>query len=300
VQRVVDVRRDPLTGTEVVFAPERALRPELPTNLHHRPTIVESCPFCPGNEKETAAEVDSEGRYGRDPDTPGWQVRVFANRYPAFDAHDVLVFSPQHNQELGDLTDAQVALCLAVAARRLRKFRALEGVEAVMFIINEGRGAGASLEHPHGQLVGLPVAPAALVAEMPGSDGRCKVCLSVELERRGPRVVHDEGAFAFAPWASAWPYQTIIAPPHLDPFEHSGSHVLYDVGRALRRVLCALRKATDGAPYNVVVHSGTGHWHVHVIPRIPVLGGIELGSGVRINYLDPDDGAEQLRTHVPV
>lgn len=294
------MRRDPLTGVEVVFAPERALRPDLPTSTRERPKTVETCPFCPGNEKETAAEVDSEGRYGRDPDTPGWQVRVFANRYPAFEAHDVIVFSPLHNQEMADLTDPQVALCLAVAARRLRKFRVLPGVEAVMFIVNEGRGAGASLEHPHGQLFGLPVTPAALLAELPARDGRCKVCQIVESERGGPRVVHDEAAFAYTPWASAWPYGVVITPPHLDPFEHSGMHVLFDVGRALRRVLIAVRGATGGAPYNVVVHSGMGHWHVHVIPRIPVLGGIELGSGVRINYLDPDDAAEQLRAHLPV
>jgi UDPglucose--hexose-1-phosphate uridylyltransferase len=296
---VVDVRRDPLAGVEVVFAPERALRPDLATTRRDRVVDVDSCPFCPGHEKETAAEVDSEGRFGSAPGTPGWQARVFANKYPAFAAHDVLVFSPKHTDEMADLTDPQVAVCLAVAARRLRTFRYQQGIASVMFIVNEGHGAGASLEHPHGQLVGLPVPPPALVAEMPGPDGACKVCLSLDSERQGPRMIIAEGATAYSPWASGWPYEVLVAPPHLDPFEHSGSHVLFDVGRALRRVLIALRTATDGAPYNLIVHSGMGHWHVHVLPRIPVLGGIELGSGVRINYVDPDEAAATLRTHLP-
>ena len=261
--------------------------------------LRDGCPFCPGREAETPAEVDSEGHAGRQPDRPGWQVRVFANKYPAFQRHEVLVFAPDHDAEMADLTDTQAALCLAVAARRLRSFATDPYVTAVMFVVNEGRGAGASLEHPHGQLLGLPVAPPVLAVERPGADDRCKVCGCVEAERRGPRLLVDEGATAFAPYASAWPFEVLVAPPHLDPFERAGTHVLLDVGRALRRVLVAVREVTDGAPYNLVVHSGMGHWHVHVIPRIAVWGGVELGAGVRINTVDPDDAAARLRAALP-
>ena len=226
-------------------------------------------------------------------------MRVFGNKYPAFDRHEILVFAPEHDAEMADLTDTQVALCLAVAARRLRQFRKDPYVKAVMFIVNEGPGAGTSLDHPHGQLLGLPVAPPALVAEMPGPDGRCKVCHVVERERSSPRALVDEGAVAFTPYASSWPYEVVVAPPHLDPFENAGSHVLYDVGRALRRVLLAIRAATEGVPYNLLVHSGVGHWHVHVVPRLQVWGGVELGAGLRINPIDPDVAAAELRAVLP-
>jgi UDPglucose--hexose-1-phosphate uridylyltransferase len=296
---VTEVRRDPLTGVEVVIAPERALRPQIPVAYGDRGSLAQDCPFCPGHEAETPAEVDSEGPPGRVPDTADWQVRVFANRYPAFERHEVLVFAPEHDAEMADLTDTQVALCLAVAGRRLGAFREDPDVAAVMFIVNEGPGAGASLEHPHGQLLGLPVAPTALRAEAPDTDGgACKVCAAVETERSGPRVVLDEGATAYCPWASAWPYEVVIAPPHLDPFEHSSPLVLYDVARVLRRLLLALRDVTGGAPYNLVVHSGMGHWHVHVVPRTIVVGGMELGSDLRVNHVDPDDAAAALRAAV--
>ncbi len=296
---MVEVRRDGLTGVEVIVVPGRADRPDPPSGAETRPHAQSGCPFCPGHEAETPAEVDSEGRPGREPDSAGWQVRVFGNKYPAFDRHEVLVFAPEHDAEMADLTDAQVGLCLAVAARRLREFRADPDVAAVMFIVNEGRGAGASLDHPHGQLLGLPVSPPALTAEMPGPDGRCKVCEAVEAEREGPRLIFDEGATAYTPYASGWPFEVLVAPPHLDPFEQSGSHVLFDVGRALRRVLLALREATGGSPYNLVVHSGVGHWHVHVVPRLTVWGGVELGADVRVNTVDPDDAAERLRAVLP-
>lgn len=296
---MVEVRTDVLSGVDVVVAPARALRPHIPSTYVDRLPQREGCPFCPGHEAETPAEVDSEGRPGRQPDTEGWQVRVFHNKFPAFDRHEVLVFGPTHDHEMADLTDTQVALCLAVAGRRLRVFGESDDVAAVMFVVNEGPGAGASLEHPHGQLLGLPVPPRELVAEMPDADGRCKVCASVESERRGPRMILDEGAATFAPWASGWPYEVLVAPPHLDPFELAGPQVLLDVGRALRRVLLALRRATGGAPYNLVVHSGMGHWHVHVVPRTVVWGATELGAGVRINEVDPDVAADQLRAALP-
>ncbi len=296
---MVDVRRDVLTGASVIVVPGRAERPAAPVvPLNPRTSRAEGCPFCPGHEAETPAEVDSEGPPGRRPDQAGWQVRVFANRYPALNRHEVLVFAPEHDAELADLTDPQAALCLAVAARRLRAFRADEGVAAVMFVVNEGASSGASLDHPHGQLLGLPVTPPALVAEQPDGDG-CKVCRAVEAERAGPRLLLDEGATAYAPWASAWPYELVVAPPHLDPFERSGAQVLYDVGRALRRSLAAVRAVTGGAAYNLVVHSGIGHWHVHVVPRVTVPGGIELGAGITVNPVDPDEAAVALRAALP-
>src|SRR5919107_4544718 len=193
---VSQLRLDPLTGRWIAISVERAERPNA---FNTRTLSVEddparSCPFCPGHEELTPPALET---YGPDGD---WRVRVMPNRYPAFEGtqpmvvthlgpvftqapaggvHEVLVFTPDHAQQYADLTDAQTGLVMGAIRDRIAAHSAIAGLRYSQFIVNYGREAGASLEHPHGQLLAIPFVPRSLADELAGFarfQGSCLLC----------------------------------------------------------------------------------------------------------------------------
>jgi len=197
-------------------------------------------------------------------------VRVVPNLYPAFDRQEVVVHSPRHVRTFAELSDDEVA---AVAQAWTARMGAEPGY--VHACINEGRAAGSSLPHSHSQLVWLDGAPPEVAREQ----GR-RPELADELvvaERGGLRAaVHPEGRL---------PYETMVFG---EPFELEAALFL------LREVITRLR-ATEGAvPWNAWLHAGT-HPHLEIVPRLTVLAGVELGAGIYVNTVAPEDAAAALR-----
>jgi UDPglucose--hexose-1-phosphate uridylyltransferase len=187
-------------------------------------------------------------------------VRVVPNLYPAFERQEVVIHSPEHVRSFGDLDDEQVALVA----------QAWEQRGAGFVLINEGRLAGASLPHSHSQLVWTDVPDEAL-ARLP------ELLEPLEVARRGGVVaaVHPFGA---------GPYECLIG----------GDESLGD-GLILLRDLVRRLRAIEGArPWNAWLHPGPP-WHIHFVPRLTALAGIELGAGIYVNVLPPERAAEQLR-----
>jgi UDPglucose--hexose-1-phosphate uridylyltransferase len=248
---------DPLTGRRVVYAPGRSDRPGawLPEIEPATEEELERCPFCGGREDRTPPETLRIG----DP----WRVRVVPNLYPAFERQEVVVHSPEHLRSFADLGDAQVE---AVA-------EAWEERGAGFAMINEGRLAGASLPHTHSQLVWTEV-PQEDVSRLP------ELLREHPLQRRGGVVsaVHPVGAS---------PYESLIA-------AEDGGGRLAD-GLLLLRDLVTRLQAVEGLrPWNAWLHPGPP-WHLHFLPRLTALAGVELGAGIYVNVMPPERAAERLR-----
>jgi UDPglucose--hexose-1-phosphate uridylyltransferase len=329
---VTELRFNPLLSRWVTVAGERASRPSdfVPRRLPVEFEPLRPCPFCPGNEGATPPALESYGPRG------SWQVRVVPNLYPAFAGsgplrptdlgplhrsapatgiHEVLVLSPHHRLSWADLSDAQAGLVMAAIRDRVEDHAHQQGVEYTQVIVNHGREAGASIEHPHGQLLGIPFVPGELEEELEnfaahaarpeegaGRPGLLQAIVHEELRREERIVVDDDKVVVFSPYWSASPYELLIAPKrpatHLD---RAAPGDLAATGRALRDVLSRLRALLGDIAYNLVFHTAPHRadvefcWHVHVLPKTATSAGFEQGTGVRINVVPPERATQQLR-----
>ncbi len=320
------LRLDPLTGRWVAVSTDRAKRPAafLPRNpAADSPEGSQSCPFCPGNEEATPPALETYGPSG------AWLIRVLPNLYPAFDGdapfvvthlgpvfteapasgiHEVLVLSPDHSAGWGSIPEDHAGLVMAAIRDRIDEHAATPGLRYSQAIVNHGKEAGASLEHPHAQLLGLPFVPRELADEQAGFArfaGGCLLCTAIGAEERvGYRVVNaTEHAVIMCPFWSGAPFEMLIVPRAHGAHLHNASPGdVAGVGRAVREAVGRLESVLGEVGYNLVFHSapyrvsGTFHWHVHVIPKLTTRAGFELGTGVLINIISPEMAAEELRS----
>jgi UDPglucose--hexose-1-phosphate uridylyltransferase len=275
----------------VAVAPGRSGRPGAEQPEIGPPTEeeLESCPFCEGREDQTPPEVLALPVGEREPDTPGWSVRVVPNKYPAFQRQEVVVHSPQHRRSIAELGAEQLEL--VAEAWRLRAAAAENEGKTIFACVNEGRAAGASLLHSHSQLVWLDTEPPVPKAERGET---CRLCRYLELERaEGIRVVEERDRLVLlCPYASRSAYECLIAPVEHEEYAFPSPLL----GSALELAAEALRRlaATEGhRPMNLWLHEA-GHWHLELLPRLSVFASLELGAGHYINTLAPERAAEAL------
>jgi UDPglucose--hexose-1-phosphate uridylyltransferase len=226
--------------------------------------------------------------------------------------HEVIVLSPDHQNSWSMLSDEQTTVVMTAIRDRIEEHSSIPGLRYSQAIVNAGREAGASIEHPHGQLLGMSFVPRELVEEQAGFArfaGRCLLCTTVDAEENvNHRVVYaDERVLVICPFWSGAPYEMLVIPrahgPHL---HHSPQADIVAVGKALKVALGSLRDVVGDVAYNLVFHSAPYrapepyHWHVHVVPKITTVAGFELGTGVLINIVNPEQAAEELVVRVPV
>ncbi len=322
---VTELRLDPLSGRWAAIRPQRADRPAAFVDRMAWPTEQRStCPFC----KEHA---DDEQVLAETTDGGNWTSRVVANRYPAFDTdepfvvfnkgpvfteataggtHEVVVFCPDHDKSFSELDDHEVADVMALLKERLTAHAATKNLRYTQVIINAGREAGASVEHPHGQLLGISFVPRDL-AEEQGQFSRfvagCVLCVALDAESASGRrtILDTPHALVVAPYWSSVPYEMLLLPrSHGTHVHHEDQDVLTGVGLAIRDALAALKRTVGNVAYNVVLHSAPYnhgepfHWHVHLWPKATTRAGFEMGTGVSINVMPPELAAEQLRANL--
>ncbi len=298
-----ELRRDPVSGRLVVLAPGRGHRPGAPQGLREpvTPAELESCPFCEGREGRTPPETLALAPAERAPDTAGWSVRVVPNLYPAFRRQEVVVHSPRHARSLGELSPNELALVAEAWSARARVAER-DGFAYLHTLVNEGRAAGASLDHSHSQLVPLEQEPPEPARDRVGrrSTLECELCALLRGEREaGLRIVAErDGIVALCPPAGRLPYELLIAPARhvAEPWGDERLAVALQVLGEAWRGLFALE---GSRPVNAWLHAapfgGDGHWHLESVPRLSVLAGIELGAGIYVNTLAPEEAAAALR-----
>ena len=307
-----ELRRDELSGRWVLLAPGRAARPHAfsvrPSDARDAPG---DCPFCPGNERETPPEVFRTGE--GTPDTPGWQVRVVPNLYPfvggedpgpgATGAHEVVIISPGHDRTLARMAEDEAVMTLTVMRDRVRHHLA-DGRAYVQAAVNHGPAAGASIDHPHAQVIALDFVPPAVegTLERVNAAGDDLVAAAAAgAAGRGLAVVEGP-APAWCPEAASAPYEMRVAHRSTRArFDEATDAEIAVVARATREALRRLDGVLGHAAYNLVVHTappgppGFFHWYVEVRPRVAVVAGFELGTGVYVNVVAPEDAAAALR-----
>jgi len=305
------LRHDALHDTWVVIAPERGRRPQ-DVHLQAVPDPRTLCPFCPGNEPQTPPEILATGRApGASPDRPPWRVRVFPNRYPAVTdddgRHEVIVFSPGHDRDLATLATGEIAEVLMVLQARVAALEPVPGLGAVIFFVNAGAGAGASLSHPHGQLLATPAVPAVLRTEVAAGrhwraqHQRCLLCDLAAAAGEGRLVAAERDALSWTPYASRFAWEVVLQPRrHQARFAAASGDVLAAVAGQLNATCRALRAVAGDPAYNLVLHTAPVgvedfHWHLELLPRLAPLAGFETGTGFHINPVAPESAASDLR-----
>jgi UDPglucose--hexose-1-phosphate uridylyltransferase len=344
-----ELRHDPLTDRWVVISPERAGRPrDVPQSDKSKLTF---CPFCPGNEDKTPTPeifaVLENGSTRRDTVDPeqirsDWRLRVIPNKFTAlrledplrrrgdglydkvggFGAHEIVVEGRDHQCEIDSLPLEQVILILNILKLRMTDLEKDPRFRYLSVFKNKGNNAGASLEHPHFQLIGLPITPSEVARELRCSmehyleKDRCLICdiLLQEMEK-GERIIDgDESFVVLSPYAARFSGEIFIAP---SPDEHSHSFPETDIRKIeklaviLQRTLLRLKRKYNDPPYNIALHTAPFfnrktdsngesikqdfHWHIHIFPRIHNIAGFELSNDCYINTYSPEAVAETLR-----
>ena len=279
----------------MVIAPGRRTRPGALGKVT-RLADAASCPFCEGHEGMTPPETLALDRPpGAPPDSPGWTVRVVPNKYPAIPGQEVAVHGGTHAVSLAEVDPHVLTRTLDAWAAR-RDHHQAQGATWVLACINEGPGAGASLEHSHSQIVPFPDPPPVIELEADATGGeRCALCDVLEAEQ-GRVVAERAGLAAFCPSWSRVPYELWIASGDHQASVTPGSGLaglLHDMVVRLRTVL------GEELAWNAVLHEATAggdfHWHVELLPRLTVPASLELGTGLWLNVVDPDVAAGELR-----
>jgi len=326
-----ELRQNMATREWVIISTERAKRPEefiqpARERVDARPPWAENCPFCPGNE-----EVDLEQM--RLPATGDWLARVVRNRYPAlreegerdrrFEGlncaiagvgyHEVVVESRAHNTCPALESLEEIERTLLAFQMRGRPMFDDQRIEHVVYFKNHGLTAGASLAHPHAQLLGLPVVPYSVRARVEEARryfddyGMCVHCrMREEEERQGVRIVIATEHFsAFVPYAAFSPFHLWIIPRrHASSFLEATPEEIRDLAVVMRSLLRKLYFGLNDPDYNYVIRSAPEHsqgaeflhWYVAIVPRVNRVAGFELGSGMFINTSLPEDSAAFLRS----
>jgi UDPglucose--hexose-1-phosphate uridylyltransferase len=336
-----ELRHDPIQKRWVIIASERSLRPDDFPRIEE-PAPGGFCPFCEGNEGKTPPEIAAFRPNGSAPNQPGWQVRVVPNKFPAlriegeldrkgfgvFDrmngvgAHEVIIETPIHDLGMADAPVEHTAQVIRMYRERLVDLLRDPRFKYVLIFKNHGPAAGASLAHPHTQLIATPVTPLTLSGELTSAKEhyqvkeRCLFCDIVEQELdAGERVVRASAEFvAFAPFAARFPFEILLAPRHHShSFAEISDSSIYELAEALKEVLLRMKKCLNDPPYNFLIHTIPNvtaapartaywdtievdfHWHIEIIPRLTRIAGFEWGTGFYINPTAPEEAAKYLR-----
>ena len=323
------MRLNPLTGRWVTIVTERA---ERPSDFAPRTRQVENdpdrpCPFCPGRDDATPPALETVDAGGH------WKMRVVPNLYPAFEGeasfvvhhlgpvhvaaeaggiHEVFVYTPDHDGSLDRLSDDDAAEFMRALQRRLEEHAAAPGIRYTQVIVNHGREAGASLVHPHAQILGLPFVPGEILEEeraFARFAGGCVICTTIEAElAAGERVVFaNDDVACITPFWSGAPFELLLMPRrHELHLQHADPASVDAMGRAIRDAVAHLEAAIGDVAFNIGFHtaphehSGEYHWHVHLWPNLVTQAGFERGTGVMINVTTPERAAAMLRAvHTP-
>lgn len=328
-----ELRKDPIVGRWVIIATERGKRSNDYRPVGPAPGMEPRfCAFCPGNEDKTPPEILAYRPEGSRPNTPGWTVRVIANKFPALrvegglnregegiydkmngvGAHEVFIETPDHKQTLATLAAKQVEDVLWSFRDRILDLKKDKRFRFILLFKNYGEAAGASVEHGHSQLIAMPIVPQNVLDELKGAKEyynfkeRCIFCDIVrqELTSKVRLVSENEHYVCIAPYAARFPFETWILPTrHQAAFEDIEDGSLGPLARALRGTLARLRRLLDRPHYNFLIHTSPCresrlehyHWHVEIFPKLAHVAGFEWGTGFYIITTPPEEAAQHLR-----
>ncbi|MBA7646115.1 Galactose-1-phosphate uridylyltransferase [subsurface metagenome] len=335
-----ELRKDPILGNWVIISPERGKRPQSFTRPQRLVKKKKVCPLCSGNENLTPPEIYALRPKRSKPNTRGWKVRVVPNKFPALDrekelvgerlgmfdvmsgfgTHEVIIETPKHNKNLKNQSIKELSKVLKTFQHRIKELYKDKRLRYCLVFKNEGWEAGASLQHPHSQLIATPVIPKRIREELVGSKNyfkrkrRCIYCDILSQERKSKkRIVYENKEYiVFCPFASRFPFEVWLLPKrhNADFCSRTTKKNIPLLADALKATMQKLASTLNNPQYNYVIHAipnpisrhGYGknigrnfHWHIEIIPRLTRVAGFEWGADFYINPIAPEAAAHTLR-----
>ncbi|MDP3710557.1 MAG: galactose-1-phosphate uridylyltransferase [bacterium] len=325
-----ELRRDIVSGEWVVVATGRAKRPDdfakAKKQILKQP--AEGCPF---------EILQPEPLVVYSKNSEGWWVQVVNNKYPAFSQshsakhacpkitkngpyewmegvgyHEVVV-SRDHERNIAKMSDEEVELIIRSFQDRFLAIKKDSCAQYVSVFQNHGLGAGASIAHPHLQIVAVPVIPPDVGQSLEGSKNyfhqnkECVHCVVIkyELHDKSRIVYENEHFLVVTPFASKSAFEIRIFPKKHSPhFEGISIEERFALANSLRTGLAKLHKGLKNPDYNFFLHTSPVnndsenshyHWHIEIIPKTAVWAGFEIGTGIEISTIAPEIAAEFLR-----
>lgn len=324
------LRKDLVSGTWVVFSTRRRERPDFSKNKEDRtetPEQLSKCPFCKENiasqEKDTLIYANNAG---------DWSLKVFPNKFPAFSSevkdlnkreigpfeimdgagyHEVLV-TRDHFKDIADLEVIQTAEIIDAFRERYIDLMNKRHIKYISIFKNYGRSAGASVNHPHCQIIAMPVIDPDVYRSLVGSESyymahrECVHCVMIEWEKENKeRIIYENEEFiVVCPFVSRVSFETRIYPKkHLSYFERITDEQKLMLAEAMKYCLGKLKKNLGDPSYNMFLHTSPCdgqaydhyHWHFEIFPKTNTWAGLELSTGIEVCSVLPEEGAKILR-----
>jgi len=329
---MAELRRDPIAGRWVIVDTDHPNKPE---EFEHEPHGWRGgiCPFCYGNESQTPPEIEAIRDPSTSPNTPGWQVRVVPNKFPALQiegdldrrgvgiydmsngigAHEVIIETPYHHKDMPDLLNEEIEKIISMCCRRALDLIKDKRFQYIMLFKNYGPAAGASLEHPHTQIIALPMAPKSVAEEIRGAQNyfgyreRCIFCdiIRQETQEKERIILENKYFLSFCPFVSRFPFEVWIIPKkHNGYFCHMPPEEIPALAVILKETIARVKKVFANPAYNFIVHSSpingdSGvegyHWHLELMPKLTRVAGFEWGTGFYLVSTPPELAAKYLR-----
>ncbi len=262
-----------------------------------------------------------------------WQIRVVPNKFPAlipnaqpvshqygiymsmdgFGVHEVVIHSPEHITNISNLNYEQIKILTDVYIDRIKDISNDRRIESVIIMLNQGKDAGASIEHSHSQIFALPLIPPVLEKEIHGTrryykqSGKCATCAIIDFElKEGKRVVYKNKCFlVIQPYASRNPFETWIVPlKHYPNFESISNNEVEAFADCLKRVVDFFYYELNEPSYNYYIHTGPlhladvnfhYHWNFELIPKFSIKAGFEIATGIDICITTPEHTADFMK-----
>lgn len=332
-----ELRRDPIVGRWVIINNDDPVKPQdydfEAVQLSSGKDIC-NCPFCYGNEHFTPIEIFAVRTNNTASNSIGWQVRVVPNKFPAlqiegdlekrgfglFDvsngigAHEVIIETPYHFKDFSDLTQEEIVNIIHAYAMRCLDLERDKRLKYMMIFKNYGAAAGASIEHPHTQLIALPMTPKNVKEELIGAQKyyhfheRCIFCdmIRQELHEKDRIVLETKNFIAFCPYASRFPFETWILPKkHASFFCQTALADMPEIAYLLKELITKMKKVFGNPAYNFMIHTSPSngdntvfdsyHWHIEFMPKLTRVAGFEWGTGFYVTGTSPEMAASILK-----
>ena len=301
-----EIRKDYIQDKYVIIAPRRGQRPHEVAPENKPALVPPPCRFCPEKLDLETYVLEIGGK-------KGWQIKVVPNKFPAvspenpkaYGVQEVVVETAEHGTHLEEMSDEHVAKLLSVYAARTEAISEIKKIEYILIFKNAGGPAGASIQHAHSQIFATRFLPPHLLDKSQKVQayklrtGHCVYCDVIVKERKSPRLVfEDDHVVAFTPYASMHNYELWILPKrHLDNVTLLTDAERLSWAKILKHALQKI--AALGLPYNFyfhqVIHDEDQHLYMKITPRGSIWAGVEIGSGLIINPVSPEDAAEYYR-----
>lgn len=334
-----ELRQDPVVRRWVILSTERVRRPRDFADNHNQMTEPKINPFAEGNEHLTPPEIFAIRPSHTKPNTPGWKVRVVPNQFPVLriegsldkegdgiydrmsgiGAHEVVVETPNHACQLEEQTLDGVASIVETYRSRAADLLKDMRFRYVLAFKNFGYQAGATLSHPHSQIIATPVTPRLIKEKLMGAqsyfDQKERNIFADILKQEikdSRRIVYQNAAFVcFCPYASRFPFELCIMPRRQSAdFYRIESEEVLQLADILKISLLKLRRGLNQPQYNFFIHTAPARypkkdywatiemdyrWHIEITPRLTQIAGFEVGTGFYVNSVPPEDAAAFLK-----